>query len=28
VCAWDGLVVAATLSVETTYVATRESDLP
>lgn len=27
VCAWDGLVVAATLSVETTYTGTRVSDL-
>jgi hypothetical protein len=28
VCAWSGLVVAATLSVETTYTAVREGDLP
>lgn len=28
VCAWDGLAVAATLSVSTTFVATRVSDLP
>lgn len=28
VCAWEGLVVAATLSVETTYTAERVGDLP